>query len=159
MKQVFELYGSSVIAGMLATTIFFILFNGNFFGERGLGGVLGYVLEYSIGGNNAGVSAVFQKYMSDAAPTIEKKENHVVCVNEQILFSEYFEAKSSKGEHLPVYLHRVWKLDGEEIDLGKTSDRTSICFSEAGVYWLQLCATDSNQKETSVVVKLLVNER
>lgn len=159
MKQVFEQYGSSVIAAMLASTIFLILFCGNFLGERGLGRVLGQVLEYSIGEKSIGITEAFRDYMSDAAPTIVEKEHDIVCVNKQILLSDCYEAKSGKGEYLPVYLQRAWKADGAEIDLSGDSNETSICFSEAGAYCLQLCAIDDNQKETSVVVKLLVNER
>lgn len=159
MKQVFEQYGSSVIAAILASAILFLLFYGSFSEGHSFGSVLGYVLDSSIGEKGMTISEIFQDYMSDAAPTIVKKEHDILCVNEQILLSNCFEAKSSKGEVLPVYLQKVWKSDGEEIELGHATERTSICFSETGVYWLQLGAIDSNQKETSVVVKLFINER
>lgn len=159
MKKVFEQYGSSLIAVLLASTILAVLLRGNVFGDNRFVQLLGQMLNYSIGENREYESGAFQDYMSGTSPKITQRENCLVRENERVLLADLFEARSQEGGHLPVYLKKAWRLSGEETDLGLSTDGTSICVADAGVYWVQLYAIDEHQKETSVMVKLLVNER
>lgn len=159
MKRVFEEYGSAVIAVLIASTIFAVLLGGNVLKGRNLPQLLGEVLTDSVGENGIYENSAFQDYFNAVPPKITQREDILVRENERILLADVYEARSQEGSRLPVYLQKAWRLSGEEIDLGLSSDGTSICVSDAGVYWLELYAVDDKQRETTVMVKLLVNER
>lgn len=159
MKRVFEEYGSAVIAVLLASTIFAVLLGGNVLKGRNLPQLLGEVLTYSVGERDIYENSAFQDYLNAVPPKIIQREDILVRENERILLSNMFEARSQEGSLLPVYLQKAWRLNGQETDLGLSSDGTSICVPDAGVYWVELYAVDDKQRETTVMVKLLVNER
>lgn len=158
MKQVFEQYASAIISVLMASTILFLIIGGSFGQRQGLGQVLGQVLGYSVKESNISENEAFDEYMEEDAPTITQQRNFIIQ-NERTPLADCFKAVSCKNESLSVYLRKAWTLGGEETDLGISADGTSICASEPGVYWVQVYARNSNQKETCVLVKLLVNER
>lgn len=159
MKRVFEEYGSSVIAVLLATTILMALLAGNGFYGENFAQLLGQVLCFSVEDRAAYENNAFQDYMSNAAITITQREDVLVLENQRISLAEIFEARSCKGEFLPVYLKKAWRLDGKETDLGLAADGGSICVPDAGEYWIELYAVNEEEREASVMLKLLVNER
>lgn len=158
MKQVFEQYASAIISVLMATTVLAVIVGGSFGSSQGLGQVLGQVLGYSIEAYSIGENSEYDAYMSSAAPSIQSK-NYYLVENKRVPLTDCFQAQSNDGESIPVYVKKAWSLDGEETDLGLSADGTSICVSEAGVYWVQVYALGDNQKETCVQMKLLVNER
>lgn len=158
MKQVFEQYGSAVVAVLVATMIYLLLLQENVLQGKGFSQVLGEVLEFSLEAEHF-QSDAFKEYMSEAPPQISKREDVWIRCKERVQLTDLFVAKSSRGETLAIYLQQAWTRYGEQVDLGVAEDRTSICVEEAGVYWVQLFTIDDNGKETSVITKLLVNER
>lgn len=158
MKQVFEQYASAVVSVIMASTILFLILGGSFGQSQGLGQVLGQVLGASVRENNISENEAFDVYMEADAPTIIQRENYIIQ-NERTPLADCFKAVSYENESLSVNLRKAWTLGGEETDLGISVDGTSICVPESGVYWVQVYAQDRNQKETCVLVKLLVNER
>lgn len=158
MKQVLEQYGAAIISVLMATTVLAVIWNGSFGNNQGLAQVLGHLLGHSIEEGSASGSQAYDDYMSSAAPSIEIQNCYLV-ENQRVLLTECFQAKSYEGEVLPVYLKKAWSLSGEETDLGLSSDGSSICVPEAGLYFAQVYAVDSKKKETCIQVKLLVNER
>ena len=159
MKQVFEQYASAMIAAFLALILLTFIWSGSYFQQNGIPQVLGQMLTYSIGERGILEHSAFWEYRKGAAPTITKREDVLVVANQRIRLSDCFEARSYQGEALSVFLKNAWTENGEETDLGISSDGTSIYVSEAGVYWVQLYTVDENRKESSIITKLLVNER
>ena len=158
MKQVFEQYASAVIAVFLSLFLIAILWKNAFFQGKEFSEVLGQVLDYSIGTHSIVENDAFEEQMNVAAPTIREK-NVYVAENKNIFLSDCFEAKSKDGAVLQVVFDKLWKLDGTELEVEVSSDKTSICVPKAGVYWIQVSATAENKKSCSVISKLLVNER
>lgn len=158
MKQIFEQYGSAVIATLLALTIYTVLLQENLVQGKGFPQLLGEVLRYSVEVEHV-QSDAFAQYMQAGVPQISKREDVWIRCRERVRLDTLFEAKSSQGERIPIYLQHAWTVSGEEVDLDVSEDGTSICVKEAGVYWVKLYAVDDNKKETSVITKLLVNER
>lgn len=158
MKQVFEQYASAIIAVLLASLLFTVMWSGAFFQGKGIPQVLGQILEYSIGEQFITENGTFEEYMNEAAPAIIECNAYVVA-NQPVLLSDCYEAKSYQGTVLPVFLKRIWDTDGTEVDVGVSEDRETICMSEAGIYWVQVYTIDENGKQSSKIAKLLVNER
>ena len=155
MKQVILEYAGAVIA-LLATLSFLLIFDHFLVGKDG---VLGQMLVYSIGEKSIAEHEAFDAYKNDIPPTIVEKDGYIVVANQRVCLTDCFEAKSSKGDNLPVYLRCAWNLDGNETNIGVPEDKRSICVPEAGIYWIQIYAINENGRESSQIVKLLVNER
>ena len=158
MKQVFEQYGGAVVAVLLATVIYVFFLQENILQGKTIPQLLGEVLSYSVEEEDVRSDA-FAKYMQEGAPRICRREGVWMRCNERVELTDLFEAQSARGLDLPIYLQQAWTLSGETIDLGASEDRTSICISQAGVYWLQLYAVDEKGNETRVMLKLPVNKR
>lgn len=158
MKQVFEQYASAVIAVLLSSTLLAVIWGGAFFQGKGIPQVLGQILTYSVGEKSIAENNVFEEYMSGIAPIIVEK-NIYIKANQRILLSDCFEAKSKQGTVLPIFLKRAWNRNGEEVSVDVSEDKTAICVSETGICWVQVYAIDENGKESSKIVRLLVNER
>lgn len=155
MKQVFLEYAGAVIA-LLGAFSFLLVFHHFFVGGDG---VLGQMLVYSIGEKSIAEHEAFDTYKKDISPNIVEKEELDIVANQSVFLTDCFEAKSSKGDHLQVYLKCAWDLDGNETNIGVSEDKRSICVPEPGVYWIQIYAIDENGKESSKITKILVNER
>lgn len=155
MKQVFIEYAGAVIA-LLGMLSFLLIFHHFFVGKDG---VLGQMLVYSIGEKSIAEHEAFDAYKKDMPPTIAEKDGYVVVANQSVRLTDCFEAKSNKGDDLPVYLKCVWDMDGNETNIGVSEDKRSICVPEAGIYWIHIYAINENGRESSQMVKLLVNER
>lgn len=150
MKQVFEQYASVIISMLIAVFVLAVITEGDFGSRNGI--------ESSIDNYVRNENKAYDTYMSSAAPSIQLK-NYYLVENKKVLLSDCFQAQSNNGDSLTVYLKGAWSLAGEETDLGLSTDGTSICVPEAGVYWVQVYAVDDDKKETCVQMKLLVNER
>lgn len=155
MKQVILEYAGAVIA-LLGTFCFLIIFQSFFVGKEG---ALGQMLEYSVGEKTIAEHQAFDEYKRELPPQIVEKEGILLAVNQRVSLSDYFEAKSNKGDLLPVYLQFAWDMDGNETNLGASADKRTICVEKAGIYLIQIYAVDENGKAASQRLKILVNER
>lgn len=155
MKQVILEYGGAVIA-VLGAFSFFIVFHSFFVKQDN---VLERLLRYSISDTTIAENKAFDIYMNDVPPSITEKEDIVLIAQKRILLTDIFEARSGRGEILPIYLREAWDENGSSANLEPSEEGRSICPYAAGIYWAEIYAIDENGKENSVVVKLLVNER
>lgn len=155
MKQVILEYAGAVIA-VIGALSFFIVFHQFFTGENG---VLGKILLYSIGEKSIAENSSFEEYMNDLPPSIVEKEGYEIVVNKKIQLKDCFEAKTQNNESLAVYLRNAWDMSGNPINLAISQDATTICVSEAGIYQIEIYAIGENGKETSKILKIVVNER
>ena len=147
MKQVIEQYASAIIAVFVAVILFSIL-NKNMF-------VLGNIMEYSLAETAYCGNQAFDIYMEKGGPVIQLKEKIELGVNQKEKLTHYFKATDMNGKELPVYVNEIRDASG---DLVVLSCLNELCFSQAGVYWLEVYTIDENQKETSLFTNILVNE-
>jgi hypothetical protein len=155
MKQVILEYAGAVIA-LLGTFCFLIVFQYFFVGEEG---ALGQMLKYSVGEKTIAEHEAFDEYKRELPPKIVEKKDLFLVANQRVSLSDYFEAKSNKGDILPVYLEFAWDMDKNETNMGACADKRTICVEKAGIYLIQIYAVDENGKATSQRLKILVNER
>ena len=158
MKQVFEQYASAVITGMVSV-ILLIVIGKNIYGHGiGISQVLGMILQDSIGEKSMVENMAMELYLQGT--TFELKEKNVyIAADQEVLISDYFEARDSNGKIVPTYLGKVWNQNWEPIELRISTDGRIVCISKAGVYWMQIFTVDKNEKQHSWIVKVLVNER
>ena len=158
MRQVLEQYASAVIAGMLGLVLFIIINQGGYGNEFGISKVLGVILQDSISGKSIAENDQIQDHFKENSFDMKVK-NAYVTVNQEIAGSDCYTAKNREGDILPIYWESVWDANWKPADVEISEDKSCICFSKAGVYWVQFFVLDKNEKAHSWVGKLLVNER
>ena len=158
MKQVIEQYASGVIATVIALVIFLIIGQGIYKQNMGIEQVLGLVLKDSIGEKSIVENGVFEDYVKETTMDIERKTEYLIA-NKETLAENCFCIKNGNGEIQSSYWKRAWNLDGKDVDVKISQDRSKICFSKIGVYWVEIFAVDRYENEHSWIVKVLVNER
>ena len=158
MKQVIEQYASAVITSLVVLVFLRILFGG--VGESGfhVTSLLGEVLKYSMAQSSFQENQAFDEYMNYGVPEIYVKEEIYLRVNQSIPLSHCIEAHDAFGEALEINIREMKNAYGNQLDVEQINETKQLCFSLPGVYWLHAYAVDENQKETNVMVKLLVNE-
>ena len=156
MKLVIEQYASAIIATWIGLVVITVIMGTN--STNGIPQLLGQVLVYSIDDTSIRENEAFKQYMTTLPPTINEKKVYLVA-GESILLSDYFEAKSSNGNLLPVYVKEIWDERGVELTAKVSEDATRICLERSGCYWLHIYACDENRKKCERMVRVLVNER
>lgn len=156
MKQVIEQYATTIIAAWIGLVVITVVMGTN--SANGIPQLLGSVLESSIDDTSIWKNEAFKQYMVMLPPTINEKKVYLVA-GESILLSDYFEAKSSNGNLLPVYVKEIWDESGVELTAKESEDATRICLERSGCYWLQIYTWDENRKMCERMVRVLVNER
>lgn len=158
MKQILEQYAAGIIASMLAMILLGVINHGNYGYGVGISQILELVVQDSVSAEPIAENGVLEDYLSDTAMDLEVKSVYVIA-NQQTSGEECFTVKNARGETFCVLWKKAWNLQWEEVDVGILADGSSICFSDAGCYWVQIYTLDKNAKEHSWIVKLLVNER
>lgn len=159
MKKLFEQYGSAIVSVILALLILGVLLKNPVLEKSYFNQMIGKVITYSVDEKEKRNNETFENYMNTSPPQISWKDDANVMINQRVLLTDLFEAKAWNGASLPIFLQRAWRLNGSAVNLGESEDGASICVPEAGIYWVQLYAVDEMKKDTSVMVKLVVNER
>ena len=158
MKQVLEQYASAVIAGILAIILLVVIVRGIYGNGIGISRVLGSVLQDSIGVTAIVESKAMEDYVQGTSIILQAKTVYMT-VGQEMFISDFFEAKNSFGEILPIFFQEAWNLSWENINVETALGGRKIRFLKEGAYRMQIFTTDKNGKEHSWIVKVLVNER
>lgn len=155
MKQIFGQYATSIIALIVASALFTIFFNENVHGKYHVGTVLGTMMKHSLAQTPFSSREAFDDYMESKAPEIYMKENIIFYTNQKMNLAQCFYAWNAQGNEIPVFLKNI-KNEYGEFEQIEFAD--FLYFHQTGIYWIEVYAIDENQKETSVIAKIYVNE-
>ena len=158
MKQVLEQYGAALIAVLVALMLFRTIGGSGFFKGKGISEVLGMMVQYSIGDKSMVDQGALEELAQHSILEIEEK-NVYFTVSQSRNISECFVAKNKQGQELSLCVKQVWDRNWVEVNTMNWKSGQDIQFSETGIFWMEICAQDANQKEHSWIVKVLVNER
>ena len=151
MKELFNHYGSTVVAAVVALAILVSL--GGFQMAVSLGTILKPTLQevqtdpsealYSFA-ENAGISVTFS--------------GNTITSGHSVSLSQYFSATDRKGNPVPLFVSKVQDEKGSLVTYQEGLGTQKITFETEGIYSLWLTGADANGTKQEIFVKIPVQK-
>jgi len=160
MKKIFGYYGRAIVAVVIAMGVFAILFGVSFENRQNLQAMLGTIIGEQLDHHSR------QQRMGDSFDIVA---NHVLPVisvtnvdslvkGKQIPLTQFLMARDKDGKSIRVRLHGVWNEALQTQTSVQLIANTHLVFASAGIYWLQVSATDAGGFQRESMVKIYVKE-
>lgn len=155
MKKILEHYANAVIAMMVAFGIFGIFYGLSF--SNTLKDAITTIIFTNTSTLKTGNA--FDSYAKQISPNFIILNDKEIEIGERIPISSIVKAVNPNGEELEVLLKNSWDENFQSTNSIEILDKNHLYFHEAGVFWVELYALNSNGYDRCAVVQIFANER
>lgn len=160
MKKIFGYYGIAVVSVVVVLALFSILFGVSFENRQNLQQMLGTMIEEQLEQHTKQIrmGTAFDTIADHPLPNITLTSTDAIVKGKQVALTQFLDAHDTYGKVIDVYVKGVWNEDMKEDTSVQLIAQTHLLFASAGVYWLEVSASDAQGYQRNSMVKIYVKE-